>query len=422
MMGKRLKEIFGLILINITLVSGSLNAETVYADTQAKIEIEKTEMPLKICVDEENKKTVLQIVAAWKKIYKNNGVELMVIPSGQQASEEKVQEIQNEITTGEGPDVFLAEGPNPTWSEQRAVVFEDPQKEIYQGTFLSLKPYMKYFDIDILEEKILSAGMANEEQILIPMTYDYFLYAFTTQDLPENTEISRNWLELARQKEKAIQQIVGQRSGVQFFDTFSEVVDYKKKTLLYSEEQIKKVLDETVALKTRSLALNWKIKDTGVVSLNDLEELGGEKTVHTVFAMPNQESGFTANVTLYAGINKNTKQPLKAVSFLQMLYSEEVLSGKGIELEDRREASNIRFPQGVSIYKKELEKRMRSLSRQDQKQIKTIQEEVKTVRFYSIWDRELNSLLSKYEAQEDEKQKEHVFTETIQKWKEKIQK
>ena len=119
MMGKRLKEIFGLILINITLVSGSLNAETVYADTQAKIEIEKTEMPLKICVDEENKKTVLQIVAAWKKIYKNNGVELMVIPSGQQASEEKVQEIQNEITTGEGPDVFLAEGPNPTWSEQR---------------------------------------------------------------------------------------------------------------------------------------------------------------------------------------------------------------------------------------------------------------------------------------------------------------
>ena len=107
MMGKRLKEIFGLILINITLVSGSLNAETVYADTQAKIEIEKTEMPLKICVDEENKKTVLQIVAAWKKIYKNNGVELMVIPSGQQASEEKVQEIQNEITTGEGGDALF---------------------------------------------------------------------------------------------------------------------------------------------------------------------------------------------------------------------------------------------------------------------------------------------------------------------------
>ena len=39
MMGKRLKKIFGLILINIILVSGSLNAETVYADIRAKIEI-----------------------------------------------------------------------------------------------------------------------------------------------------------------------------------------------------------------------------------------------------------------------------------------------------------------------------------------------------------------------------------------------
>ena len=98
MMGKRLKEIFGLILINITLVSGSLNAETVYADTQAKIEIEKTEMPLKICVDEENKKTVLQIVAAWKKIYKNNGVVLMVIPSCVLSSDLNVKEILNEIS------------------------------------------------------------------------------------------------------------------------------------------------------------------------------------------------------------------------------------------------------------------------------------------------------------------------------------
>lgn len=110
MMGKRLKEIFGLILINITLVSGSLNAETVYADTQAKIEIEKTEMPLKICVDEENKKTVLQIVAAWKKIYKNNGVELMVIPSGQQASEEKYRRSRMKLRREKGRMYFSQKG------------------------------------------------------------------------------------------------------------------------------------------------------------------------------------------------------------------------------------------------------------------------------------------------------------------------
>ena len=59
----------------------------------------------------------------------------MVIPSGQQASEEKSTGDQNEITTGEGPDVFFAEGPNPTWSEQRVVVFEDPKKKCIREPF-----------------------------------------------------------------------------------------------------------------------------------------------------------------------------------------------------------------------------------------------------------------------------------------------
>ena len=59
----------------------------------------------------------------------------MVIPSGQQASEEKVQEIQNEITTGEGPDVFLAEGPNPTWSEQEQLFLRTPKKKCIREPF-----------------------------------------------------------------------------------------------------------------------------------------------------------------------------------------------------------------------------------------------------------------------------------------------
>ena len=42
----------------------------------------------------------------------------------------------------------LAVGQIRLWSEQRAVVFEDPKRNV-SGTFLSLKPYMKYFDIDI---------------------------------------------------------------------------------------------------------------------------------------------------------------------------------------------------------------------------------------------------------------------------------
>lgn len=89
MMGKRLKEVFGLILINITLVSGSLNAETVYADTQAKIEIEKTEMPLKFVLMKKIKKRYFKQWQPGRKYIKiMSGINGN--PTGQQASEEKV--------------------------------------------------------------------------------------------------------------------------------------------------------------------------------------------------------------------------------------------------------------------------------------------------------------------------------------------
>ena len=112
-----------------------------------------------------------------------------------------------------------------------------------QGTFLSLEPYLEYFDTGLLEERILAAGRSREEQMMLPMTYDYFLYAFDTEDLPQNTELPETWEELIVQKEKVIRQTAGQRIGIQFFDTFGKLADYEKGELLLSENQLKKALD-----------------------------------------------------------------------------------------------------------------------------------------------------------------------------------
>ena len=159
------------------------------------------------------------------------------------------------------------------------------------------------------------------------------------------------------------------------------------------------------------------MRDTGVVSLNTIEEIAGEKAAHTLFALPNGEGGVTANITLYAGINKNTKQPKKAVSFLSLLYSEKIVSGKGIELDGRMEGSGVKFPQGVSAYKRDLDRRIRSLSEEDQEEIRAIQEKITAVRFYSELDGELNALLAEYGAQSDEKQKDVLVETAMQRWK-----
>lgn len=192
------------------------------------LEIEETQEPLSICVEEENERMMRQIVTAWQKTYGGEQTELIVIPSGEEASKQKVQEIREAIVSGGGPDLFLAESPNPAWSEPKTVLFSDPEKEMEQGTFLSLEPYLEYFDTRLLDERILVEGRTREEQMVLPMTYDYFLYAFDAEDLPQNTKLPESWEELIGQEEKAIRQTAGQRSGIQFFDIFGQLADYKK--------------------------------------------------------------------------------------------------------------------------------------------------------------------------------------------------
>lgn len=407
------------------VVVGSLgNMENVqaFAENEKVLEIEKTQELLCICVEEENETMIRQVVTAWQKMYDGEQVELIVIPSGEKVSKQKVQEIQKTIALGGGPDVFLMESPNPAWSEPKTVLFSDPEKEMKQGTFLSLEPYLEYFDTELLEERILTAGRIQEEQMVLPMAYDYFLYAFDTEDLPQNTELPRTWEELMGREEKAIRQTVGQRIGIQFSDTFGKLADYESGELLLSESQLKEALNEAVELESASLKMDWKIGDTGVVSLNTIEEIAGEKTAHTLFALPNREGGVTANIMLYAGGNKNTKQPKKVVSFLRLLYSEEILSGKGIAIDGRMEGSGVKFPQGVSIYKKDLEKRIRSLSKEDQEQMRKVQEKITTVRFYSELDGKWNALLMEYGTQPDKEQRSMIVETAMQEWKNSVKK
>lgn len=398
---------------------GSMKSTEASAEngTGKVLKIEKTQETLRICVEEENADVLRQVMTAWQKMYDGEQAELLVIPSGEETSEQKVQEIREAIASGGGPDLFLMESPNPAWGEPKTVLFSDPEKEMEQGTFLSLEPYREYFDTGLLDERILAASRTREGQMVLPMTYDYFLYAFDAEDLPQNMDLPESWEELIREKEKAIRQTVGQRSGIQFFDIFGQLADYEKGKLLLSENQLKEALDEAAEFGTASLKMDWKIKDTGVVSLNTIEEIAGAKATHTLFALPNQEGGITANVTLYAGINKNTEQPKKAVSFLHVLYSEEILSGKGIETDGRMEGSGVKFPQGVSIYKKDLERRIRSLSKEDQEQMREIEQKITAVRFYGELDGKLNALLAEYSAQSDEKQKDILVETAMREWK-----
>ncbi len=50
---------------------------------------------------------------------------------------------------------------------------------------------------------------------------------------------------------------------------------------------------------------------------------------HTFWVLPNTGGGVTACINVYTAINSHTKQSENAFSFLDLVYSPQVLSGEG---------------------------------------------------------------------------------------------
>lgn len=48
----------------------------------------------------------------------------------------------------------------------------------------------------------------------------------------------------------------------------------------------------------------------------------------------NIDSGITANVTLYAAVNRNTEQPEECIFILDTLLSDEIMTGQGMKEND----------------------------------------------------------------------------------------
>ena len=60
--------------------------------------------------------------------------------------------------------------------------------------------------------------------------------------------------------------------------------------------------------------------------------LAREETEYAVLPIPNPQGGVTAAVTFYAAINANAAHPQEAFDFIELLYSEELVTQQGFEV------------------------------------------------------------------------------------------
>jgi hypothetical protein len=373
-------------------------------------------------VDEFYKDAVQSVIDAWE--YLNDGVtaELVVIPSDSAEAEVMLTQLRTEIMAGGGPDVYILQCQDPAWwGEGHDVLFSDPEKMMYSDLFLPLDDYMEraqYMDTDVLNPTILNAGKTEEGQLILPLEYTYYAAAYSTADLTALDETPSSWEELMECEDPVVMKNLASYMLIWFYDSFGSLVDYENEMPLVTEEDLLAQVQEAVAY----CEAGWNAANAGADAIASgkaadiIAPLKLDKdNAHTIFAFPNADGGVTANITMYAAINRNTAQPENAFSLLDLLLGDEVLNGKGFVGEDGYCRGNLAagyLNVDISINDSVLTKKISGLSEEDIAAFRNINGQINAVRFYSDLDSELWEMYSKCCSTEDEKEQKQIVTET----------
>lgn len=362
---------------------------------------ETEENVVTVCTEESVKMHLDTIAKLWEKQNKGTRIEFLVLPPNTAENEIKLSELRTEIMSGEGPDIFILSGINPMASEKQNVLFPNPEKIMYTDTFLPLDEYIqdaKYMNLNNWNSTIMKAGQTEEGQVILPLYYEYGLYAYPGEMEEMIRDFPDNWNDLMNTENEMLQCDLQGTMMVQFRYAVGEIADYEKEKLLLSENLLEEQLEKAINFKKEGLKL---LEEQGAEYRNKVlvgpyldhtvAFLKGERnTSHALWPVKNIDSGITANVTLYAAVNRNTEQPEEAFSFLDTLLSDEIMTGQGMKENDIVYGAGFlaekdQFP----VHENALEKKLEDINAQDANQIREMNKQIETVRFYSDIERTL---------------------------------
>lgn len=362
---------------------------------------ETEENVVTVCTEESVKMHLDTIAKLWEKQNKGTRIEFLVLPPNTAENEIKLSELRTEIMSGEGPDIFILSGINPMASEKQNVLLPNPEKIMYTDTFLPLDEYIqdaKYMNLNNWNSTIMKAGQTEEGQVILPLYYEYGLYAYPGEMEEMIRDFPDNWNDLMNTENEMLQCDLQGTMMVQFRYAVGEIADYEKEKLLLSENLLEEQLEKAINFKKEGLKL---LEEQGAEYRNKVlvgpyldhtvAFLKGERnTSHALWPVKNIDSGITANVTLYAAVNRNTEQPEEAFSFLDTLLSDEIMTGQGMKENDIVYGAGFlaekdQFP----VHENALEKKLEDINAQDANQIREMNKQIETVRFYSDIERTL---------------------------------
>lgn len=312
---------------------------------------QKQEKSLTVCTDSFYESNVKNLIEAWQHFNPGMEVKLVVIPEKQDLAEIKLTEIRTEIMSGQGPDVFILDTFYPYLSEEERplTLFDNVEKAMRTEIFLPLDEYIKdaeYMRTEAFEPVILDAGKIDEGQLILPIYYNYYVNAVADKENETSMAMPSSWNELVNNQDYWHISNGSPAFIATFYEVLGKYVDYETPSLNFTKEDMLKRIQEAIEYQM----VRWQYLESeeagdvfsgNIGSVLDSLSMDQSRT-HSFYATPSVSGGITASIMKYAAINRNTKWAKEAFSILDLMFSDQIMSGEGF-VDNEKFYGNLAF-------------------------------------------------------------------------------
>lgn len=299
--------------------------------------------PVVLCIEDSFEQDAYELENYLKTTGVETEYEFLVLPNNTEDRETELTRLRTEIMAGEGPDAFILDATVPGTvtdsGEPLEALFPNVEKSMYSHLFLDVEEMVQNsetIDLANCNPTVMDVGVTSGGRFLLPLTYTFSVHIFDTAHLNDPNFTFTSLEELLQSDEESLKGTLAWGSFRLFPDCLDPLVDYEGQNLLVTREAMQQAVEQAdalVDLQDESYSESPLVYQSGTgISMYSLLGLSSEDTEYTFFPVPNRNGGVTAAVTFYAAINANAAHPQEAFDFIELLYSEELVTQQGFEV------------------------------------------------------------------------------------------
>lgn len=299
--------------------------------------------PVVLCIEDSFEQDAYELENYLKATGVETEYEFLVLPNNTEDRETELTRLRTEIMAGEGPDAFILDATVPGTvtdsGEPLEALFPNVEKSMYSHLFLDLEDMAQsseIIDLESCNKTVMDVGVTSGGRFLLPLTYTFSVHIFDTAHLNDPNFTFTSLEELLQSDEESLKGTLAWGSFRLFPDCLDPLVDYEGQNLLVTREAMQQAVEQAdalVDLQDETYSESPLVYQSGTgISMYSLLGLSSEDTEYTFFPVPNRNGGVTAAVTFYAAINANAAHPQEAFDFIELLYSPELVTQQGFEV------------------------------------------------------------------------------------------